>query len=160
MSCETTKSDHFLTPDYPGSHRKRTDPEIGSDPFRLWESCQNSVDPVSGYQRKTMDSIGIRQKVNDRIRFAVWQRIWNPSDRIRCTRFDLGIFIYIFTNKLVSELQTNHLFSSLWNHKKLIESDLIVVSGCSILWSIDYMLLRLILFWLTNIIFYQPDLKH
>ncbi len=75
MSCETTNSDHFLTPDYPKSHRKRTDSEIESDRFQLYESGQNSVNPISEYERKTADSIGIRQKVNDRIRLAVWQRI-------------------------------------------------------------------------------------
>ena len=93
VSCETTNSDHFLIPDYPESHRNRTDAEIGSDRFRLYESDRNLVNPVSGYQRKTVDSIGIRQKVTDRIRLAVWQRIKYPPDRIRCTHFDLGCFL-------------------------------------------------------------------
>jgi len=60
VSCETTNSDHFLTPDSSESHRKPTDPESGSDRFRLYESGRNSVNPISGYQRKPVDSTGIR----------------------------------------------------------------------------------------------------
>jgi hypothetical protein len=96
MSDETTNSDHFLTPDYPESHRKRTDPKIRSDRFRMYESGRNSVNPISGYQRKTVDSIGIRQEVNDRIRLAVSQRIKNPSDRIRRTDFDPGRYYKMY----------------------------------------------------------------
>jgi len=92
MSCEITNSDYFLTPDCLESHQKRPDPEIGPDRFRPYESGRNSANPISGYQRKAVDSIGIRQKVPDRIRSAVWQRIKNPSDRIRRTNFDLGFY--------------------------------------------------------------------
>jgi hypothetical protein len=75
--------------------------------------------------------------------------IWTSSEHRTTICFEwklVFLIIYIFTNKLVSELQTNYLFSSLWNYKKLIESDLIAVSGCSILWSIDFMAFRLFYF--------------
>ena len=90
VSCDTTNSDHFSTPDCPESDRNRSDPEIGSHRFWMYESDRNSMDPTNGYQRKTADYIGIRQKVTDRIRLAVLQRIWYPFDRIRCPTFDLG----------------------------------------------------------------------
>jgi hypothetical protein len=82
VSSEMTNSDHFLIPDGPQLHRIRTDPKIGSDRFRLYEPDRNSVNPISGYQRKTVDRIGIRRKVTDRILLAVWQQIKNPSGRI------------------------------------------------------------------------------
>ena len=90
VSCEPTNIDHFQTLDYPEWDRKWSDPEIGSGRFRLYGSDRNSTNPIIGYQRKTADHIGIRQQVIDRIRFSVSQRILCPSDRIRCTRFDLG----------------------------------------------------------------------
>ncbi len=70
-----TNSDHFLIPDGPESHRIRTDPKIESDQFRLHELDRNSVNPISSYQRKTVDRIGIRRKVTYRIRLVEWQRI-------------------------------------------------------------------------------------
>jgi len=60
VSSRTTNSDYFLIPDGPESRRMRTDPKIGSDRFRLYESGRNAVNPISGYQRKTVDMIGIR----------------------------------------------------------------------------------------------------
>ena len=90
MSCEPTNNDHFQTPDYPESDRKWSDLEIGSGRFRMHGSDRNSTNPISRYQRNIASHIGIRQKVTDRIRFTVQQRILNPSDRIRCTHFDLG----------------------------------------------------------------------
>jgi hypothetical protein len=77
-SCETANSDYFLTSDYPESYRKRTDPEIGSDRFLMYGSGWNSMNPTSRYQRKTVDRIGIRQRVIDRIRLdLVWKWIKN-----------------------------------------------------------------------------------
>jgi len=90
VSFQTANSDDFLIPDVPESRRIGTDPKIGSDRFRLYESDRKVVNPISGYQRKTVDMIGIWWKVTDRIRLAVLHRNWNPSDRIRRTRFDLG----------------------------------------------------------------------
>ena len=118
MSCETTNSDHFLTSDYPESHRKRPDPEIGSDQFRMYEFGRNSRNPISGYQRKTVDTVGIWRKVTDRIRLAVKQRIQNPSDRIRRTHFDLGI-------PAEQSLQTGHSMQS-ENRKKIDDVCLLI----------------------------------
>ena len=70
VSSPTTNSDHFLIPDGPESLRMPTDPKIGSDRFRLHRSDRNSVNPISGYQRKTVDIIGIWWKVTDRIRWS------------------------------------------------------------------------------------------
>ncbi len=94
VSSQATNSDHFLIPDNPESRRMRTDPKIGSDRFRLYESDRNAVNSISGYQRKIVDMTGIRWEVTDRIRLPVWQRIWYPSDRIRRTHFDLGLSFF------------------------------------------------------------------
>ena len=50
----------------------------------------NSPYPISGFQTKMKDYIGIRQKATDRIRSSRLAKISYPSDKVRCTRFDLG----------------------------------------------------------------------
>jgi hypothetical protein len=119
VSSQTTNSDHFLIPDDPESCRMRTDPKIGSDRFRLYESDRNAVNPISGYQWKTVDMIGIRWKVTDRIRLAVWQRNWNPSDRIRRTHFDLGLRTIPFATKTLIHLL--EYVGYIWRKYKIVK---------------------------------------
>ncbi len=69
MSSEAADSDHFLIPDGPESRRILTDSMIGSDRFRLYKSGRISVNPISGYERRTVYIIGIRWKVIDQIRW-------------------------------------------------------------------------------------------
>ncbi len=116
VSSQTANSDDFLIPCDPESRRMRTDPKIGSDRFRLYESDQNALNPLSGYQRKTVDIIWVWWKVTDQIRLAVLQRNWNPSDRIRRTCFDLGMGSMTL-NRNITIFRPNQKGGKFWTHR-------------------------------------------
>jgi hypothetical protein len=128
VSSKTANSDDFLVPDDPESRRIRTDPKIGSDRFRLYESDRKAVNPISGYQRKTVDVIGIWWKVTDGIRLAVLHRNWNPPDRIRRTRFDLGYItfllkMFMFFMRMPKEVRLGWDLVYFFNNCKIITTN-------------------------------------